>query len=198
MDLAVYNGFARPIELSLDGASSSLGAEQALVLLKVPAGIVLVASAPSGELDRQVLPEAPEGALAVWNVAGRGMIWLGIARYGEGEAPEHEPLPGLPLLLLRSIDHAFEDPPEQLDVEEGQTVDRSVLYGQEDLDLLHFTMQLRSVGELDRALSMIEAELRMSPGSAALIEHADLLCFDAPERLAELRARWKTQGLVQE
>jgi hypothetical protein len=196
MQLAVYNGFARPIQVTLDGESFTLAPEDALRVSQVPGGTVLEAASRGGPLDRQVLPEAPEGVLVVWNVAGRGMLWLGVARYGEGEAPEHEPLPGQPLLLLEGIDHAFEDPPEQLDVEEGASVDRSVLYGQEDLDLLHFTMQLRSVGELERALTMLEAELRMWPGRQALLDHADLLCFDLPDRLAELQQRWAALGLL--
>jgi hypothetical protein len=187
--LYVYNGYGQDLVVTLGERQTRVPPRTGYPL--GPLSVELPASAQVAGVLVEARALTPEDAsVVVWNPGGRAQISLATVQYGGGEAPADELLgSGSWLVLDRPVDHAFEPPPVELLLDEGQLERRTVLYGlEEELPLGEVLAGVaRSQGDA-AAWSMLAAALRVDPLDPQARRLVPFLANGDPELALEFAA----------
>lgn len=176
-DLVAYNGFDVPIEVAVGADRVTLAPLGHHLFSNLRAEELAVAAfAPDGRVfDSEVVDLAHHaGELAVYNVAGRGIVALETVRYsrtGDSEPPEGGLLPPLAVQYLEEPEHVFEEPPESRKLSSSTPyVDERVLRGVPLSDTLVGSYDLL-IGQDEpvRALALLDAELALHPDDIGVL-----------------------------
>lgn len=173
-DVFAYNGFDRPITVRC-------GRETRVVAPLGHAKISGVLAAPTtwsatfeGQDDAFETLEVDLGPherdLVLYNVGSRGLLGVTYVLYGDGKPKEGRFLEAGPAIFVReNIDYVFRQPPEQKEVEEGKTLQNSVLEAAEAaIDPIVVVDWLLGEGRQEQARALALAELMLHPENAKL------------------------------
>jgi Zn-dependent protease with chaperone function len=125
--LTIYNALAQPVIVDVDGQTVTAEAQDAVTITLAPTGTIKVSSRAGDQLIES-FEETLGGSSAhyVYNVAGGAALYEWTAIYTAlGNSPPSTPHPlNAPRWTTTTVDHAFEEPPERIEMSGAQEMRR--------------------------------------------------------------------------
>jgi len=194
-NILVYNGFDRPITITVGGTLEDVPPWSLAVFESLP---LKPTSIEAKWLDERTPFESLEfdfrghgQSQLIYNVANRGALRVDFIVYGAETLSEGWWLEGGPVVVMRgSIDYVLVDPPETKYLEEDKVVENSFLYDAVAGDQVATAVaMLLEEGLNERAMQVARAELVANPADAylAMLTAVRLLADDVPAQLGLFR-----------
>lgn len=173
-DLVVYNGFARPVLVTVADRNENVRSQAHVVFEDLPLEPVTISTQWPGEaspFETLSYDFSRHGDYRlVYNVANRAALRLDYILYGDGTPPDGRWLDEGPVHVVpERIDYLFVEPPESTRVSEGSTLRKSVLYDPTaDVPAIDAVQMLIRNARPDLALLVARAALRADPRNVSL------------------------------
>lgn len=208
LELSIYNGLARTVNVDLNGKSVSVAPfGNTTVALSPVKQLNIVTTSKDGEVVERFTQQLGSAGFQhnVYNVAAAAPVVKWWAVYGEANQPQDKYL-GAPRWLNERADYFFREPPDEIQIE-GKGGTRSVLgaYGNlapnrqlnmlesteqaaalvraharwDDVNSTYYLFWLAYLSAQENALEIIRERLNTQPGDVALLRMEQNLTQDA-------------------